>query len=103
MITRLKASLALSHTYPIPFHRVTSNTSTFLCYPTDGKCISGVPFNRLLKAIESVLQASVPGGFETATTPFPYLKSQLPGQQMRVRPALSFWSNHKYHLTKQIA
>lgn len=33
-----------------------------------GSGIGSVPFNRLLKAIESVLQASVPGGFEIATT-----------------------------------
>ncbi len=36
-----------------------------------GSGIGSVPFNRLLKAIESVLQASIPGGFEIATTTVP--------------------------------
>jgi hypothetical protein len=36
-----------------------------------GSGIGSVPFNRLLKAIESVLQASVPGDFEIATTAAP--------------------------------
>ncbi len=36
-----------------------------------GSGIGSVPFSRLLKAIESVLQASVPGGFEIATTTVP--------------------------------
>ena len=36
-----------------------------------GSGIGSVPFNRLLKAIESVLQASIPGGFEVATTTVP--------------------------------
>lgn len=36
-----------------------------------GSGIGSVPFNRLLKAIESVLQTSVPGGFEIATTAVP--------------------------------
>ena len=36
-----------------------------------GSGIGCVPFNRLLKAIEGVLQATVPGHFEIATTPVP--------------------------------
>ncbi len=36
-----------------------------------GSGIGSVPFNRLLKAIEGVLQASVPGGFEIATATVP--------------------------------
>jgi NADPH:quinone reductase-like Zn-dependent oxidoreductase len=36
-----------------------------------GSGIGSVPFNRLLKVIKSVLQASVPGGFEIATTTVP--------------------------------
>ncbi len=36
-----------------------------------GSGIGSVPFNRLLKAIESVLQATIPAGFEIATTTVP--------------------------------
>jgi NADPH:quinone reductase-like Zn-dependent oxidoreductase len=36
-----------------------------------GSGIGSVPFNRLLNAIEGVLQATVPGHFEIATTPVP--------------------------------
>jgi NADPH:quinone reductase-like Zn-dependent oxidoreductase len=36
-----------------------------------GSGIGSVPFNRLLKGIEGVLQATVPGKFEIATTPVP--------------------------------
>jgi NADPH:quinone reductase-like Zn-dependent oxidoreductase len=36
-----------------------------------GSGMGSVPFHRLLKATEDVLQASVPGGFEIATTTFP--------------------------------
>ncbi len=36
-----------------------------------GSGINSAPFNRLLKAIEGVLQATVPGKFEIATTPVP--------------------------------
>ena len=36
-----------------------------------GSGIGSVPFSRLIKAIEGVLQASVPGGFEVATTAVP--------------------------------
>ena len=36
-----------------------------------GSGIGSVPFDRLLKAVEGVLQAAVPGAFETATTTVP--------------------------------
>lgn len=39
-----------------------------------GSGIGSVPFNRLLKAIEGVLQATVPGRFEIATTTVPLSK-----------------------------
>ncbi|MBA2682069.1 MAG: zinc-binding alcohol dehydrogenase family protein [Ktedonobacteraceae bacterium] len=39
-----------------------------------GSGIGSVPFNRLLKAIKGVLQATVPGAFDIATTPVPLSK-----------------------------
>ena len=36
-----------------------------------GSGIGSVPFHRLLKAIEGVLQATIPGAFEIATTTVP--------------------------------
>ncbi len=39
-----------------------------------GSGIGSIPFNRILKTIESVLQATVPGAFEIATTTVPLSK-----------------------------